>query len=253
MSSALKNLVLVTVLCLMCLAGTWLYFRNSSLAQPIKRAHDHAFLRGKFPLSIAYGSVAPTAFPDRHADLTNWPKLSPDVAVWIPVSLNLQGDLLVKDKTSGMKPLAEVIALFPGRRMVLSFLENRPDTAPRVLEIVDASKGEDRILIHSPIDRLVHELREQRPRWLFGTSAAVSTRLKMMSSIGLESAVPIDSDLLVIEQLPKRLAEISPAVVADAHRRNLRVIAGPVDTADEAKALFDLQVDGVMMTDLSGR
>ena len=250
MITALKNLAIVTAICLICLLGTWLYLRNSSLAQPVKRAHEHPFLQTQFPASIAYGEVAPTAFPERHADFEKWAKLPKSVIVWLPVSLNNLGELQVIDKSAGTKTLADAIRFFADRRMILSFLENRPGTAPRILEVLDAAKADDRILIHSPIDGTLKELREKRPRWLFGTSLALSTRLKMMASIGLEAAVPIENDILVIEQLPKRLSEASEEIIKDAHRRNLRVIAGPIDTAEEAKSLFERKVDGVMITNL---
>lgn len=248
MLSALKNLAIVTAICLMCLVGAWIYLRNSSLAQPVKRAHEHPFLQSQFPATVAYGAVAATAFPNRNVDFENWPKLPKSVIVWLPVSLNQAGELQVLGSSGDAKSFAEAVGLFPDRRMILSFLENRPGTAPKILKEVDAAQIEERALIHSPIDGTLRELREKRPRWLFGTSLALSTRLKMMASIGLESAVPIDNDILVIEQLPKRLSEASAEIVAEAHRRNLKVIAGPVDTADEANTLFERKVDGVMVT-----
>ena len=200
-------------------------------------------------MTVAYGRVEPTAFPEKRVDIQAWSQLPRSVLAWLPITLSTDGDLQVKLVAGEPRPLAEAIRDLPERRLILTFLENRPDTVSRLLKIIDDSGAADRILIQSPIDRLLHEVREARPLWLFGTSQALMTRFKMMASVGLVAAVPIEGDALVLEVLPKRMSEYSKAVIDEGHRRHLRVFAGPVDTQEEAASLFALGVDGVMVTD----
>ncbi len=251
MASALKSLFAVTLLILICLFGTWFYLRNTALSEPVKRPHDHPFLKSVFPALVAYPKVENSAFPDRQIDLDELMKLPESIIVWIPVTHDPapdQPELFVRVSSGESKPLSEVLQALPRRRLVLSFLEHRPYTTERIFEVIDSAGAADRVLIHSPIDRLLKEIREKRPTWLYGTSHALSTRLKMMASIGLEAVVTITSDIVVIEQLPEKLSEFSPSVIADAHRRNLLVLGGPVDTVEEAKELFARKVDAVMIS-----
>ena len=246
MASALKNLMIVIIASVICLVGAWIYVRNSSLANPVQRPHDHPFLSGEFPALVAYGLVPPTAFPEKKADLKKWASLPKSTLVWLPISLSHDGDLQVKDMDGERRALADVLRLFPSQRLVLNFLDDRPDTVGRILKLIDESGAADRILIQSPIDRLLREVRKERPRWLFGTSQALMTRFKMMASIGLVAAVPIEGDVLVMEVLPKKLSDYPRAVIEEAHRRHLRVFAGPVSNEAEANELFALGADAVM-------
>ena len=251
MFAALRNFAMITIICIIGLGVTWLYVRNSSLANPVMRAHDHPFLAGKFPVKVAYYPVKKAYFPIRAADIVGWKDLPADVIFWIPVNLAEDGALQVRGPDGKQTPLMDVIKATGTRRLVLDFTEDRPGTAPNALDLIDASKAEERILIQSPIAGFMRDLRERRAPWLYGVGTALTTRLKMMASIGLEASVPIDGDVLVLEHLPINAEEFGANIFADAHRRKLHVFAGPVDTKADADLLFSEGADAVMITDMA--
>jgi hypothetical protein len=252
MKDALKKFALVTFTVLLCLLIAWMYLRNRGLSSPQLEPLNHAFLAQEFPVVVAYTATENSPFAIRRADLEAWAGLPTSVVLWIPVESTFEGELFVRPLSEaaedGKKPLAEVLRMFSGRKMVLNFLDNRPGLIQSIIRIVEEVGVGDQILIQSVVDGLLRDLREKRPLWIFGTSRRQVTLAQMLSSIGLEPMAPMRGDVFVFESLPGRREVIPESVVKEARRRGLRVFAGPAHSAAEAKALLDKGVDGVLTT-----
>lgn len=160
-----------------------------------------------------------------------------------------KGEYPFRGKGLRIPKLAELLARYPERRWILNFHDYRPGMAEKVVELVENAKAGDRSLIASPEDGFLRDMREKKPMWLFGTSQAQGTRLKMLDSIGLAPVVTLLGDVFVLESAMRRpsLYEVSDSIVAEIHRRKMKLIIGPVSDHEDLRSLTDRGIDGVLL------
>lgn len=140
----------------------------------------------------------------------------------------------------------------PPTHFVLYFRGNQPGYAQKIVESIERTGVSDRALIASPEDRLLEELRELKPSWVFSTSLAQMTQLKMLISIGLEGMAPVKGDVAVMNpEMPARgslarttLYQVPRPMVAELHRRHVKILIGPIHNRAEWLQLRDDGVDG---------
>lgn len=146
--------------------------------------------------------------------------------------------------------LKELLARYPDRRFVLNFRDYKPGLDDKIIAVIDEAKAGGRVLIQSEQNGLLKDLREKKPEWLFGTSYAQVTQLMLLLPLGLEAYAPIKGDVYVtsVERNGREL--VSDAVIAEIHRRQMKILAGPV-SADEALILQEKGVDGIITDDPS--
>ena len=248
MRDALKHFALLSLACLIILGMAGLYVRQSALSEPIKEPMSHPFLAEKTPLVIAHPGLDAKKEPGPRT-FAEAAKLPNHVVIWADIHLDLSNRLVANQADGTTISLGQLLESQPTRRFVLNFTGNRPGMSDVIVGTLDDSKASDRILVQSPEDGLLKDLREERPKWIFGTSRQQTTIMTMLSSIGLEAAAPVRGDVYVAEwdkvrgkmDLPKR-------IVDEIHRRRLRVIAGPVDGKQAADELISKGVDGVLVS-----
>ncbi len=144
--------------------------------------------------------------------------------------------------------LETLLSLFPKHRFVLNFRDYRPGMDETVTRIIEAQSASSRVLITSPEDGFLRDLREKNPRWIFGTSRAEATRMRMMDSIGLAPVAKLRGDVFVLEAEGNRsaLRLLSRSIVAEIHRRGMKVIAGPAQETSDFIHLREAGVDAIL-------
>ena len=248
MRDALKHFALLSLGCLIILGMAGLYVRQSALAEPVKEPMSHPFLTQEGPLVVAHPGLDPKKEPGLPT-FEEASKLPDHVVIWADIHLDPSHQLVASQGDGTTVGLKELLASQPSRRWILNFNGNRPGMPDAIVASIDESKAGDRILVQSPEDGLLKELRERRPRWIFGTSRQQTTIMTMLSSIGLEAAAPVRGDVYVAEWEKRRgKIDLSKRVVDEIHRRRLRVIVGPVDEKAEADAFIAKGVDGVLVS-----
>lgn len=254
MRSAIKSLLLICFLVGGLGLFSWVFLRHDDSLHAHKAPLSHPFLAAA-PAhdSVAYHWV-PTAAPNHPYSPEHLKALSAlpeQVVLWIEVRQRLDGTMVACDsenEAADAPLLNHVLVGLPKHRLILNFRGNREGSVERFAKIVDETKIAERLLIQSPEDGFLKDLREARPLWLYGTSLAQVTRLIMLSSIGLGTLAPLKGDVLVVEaQNPKEhlLDRLSDSIIAEAHRRQMRIYAGPA-TTEEALQLWSRGVDGIM-------
>jgi glycerophosphoryl diester phosphodiesterase len=162
---------------------------------------------------------------------------------------NEKGEYSYRGKGLHILRLQDLLERFPDRRWILNFQDDRPELADGLIKLVEKLKLSDRILIASPEDGLLRDLREKKPMWLFGTSQAQVTRIKMLDSLGLAAVVPLQGDVFIFEASAQRpsLYSLSVSLIEEIHRRKMKIIAGPVRDREELAKLSSQGIDGILL------
>ena len=152
-----------------------------------------------------------------------------------------KGDYPFRDKGIKVPRLQDLLAQFPNQRFVVHVVDYRPGLDKRLAEVIESGHAADRVLLHSENDGILRDLREQHPVWLFGTS---QTQLTQLLSLKLGPVAPLRGDVMIAPPFWNRTPFLTEAMCAEAHRRHLKVFAGPLLTEADSEASQSLPIDG---------
>ena len=249
MSTAIRNFLMVTVGLLFFTVTVWVILRLSAQSQPIAPPLKHAFLNGLPKNIVAYHPAGSGSELER---LEQAAKISEDVIVWIDTRAKRDGTMVVArsddEAEKSATLLEDALKKFPRNRLIVNFRGNREGMIQAVAKSLDDAHAGDRTLIQSPEDGFLKSLREGKPEWLYGTSAAALTKFVMLSSVGLESLAPLKGDVIVIEANAKEhtLERMSESLINEAHRRSMKIYAGPAASNEQALAMWNGNIDGIL-------
>jgi len=231
---------------------------HSNSVRENKVPYDHAFLRGHPRDVVAY--KLPTARglkPYSPEHLVSFLKLPEEIVVWLEVRVRIDGTLVAANDQLGADDAPKLEAVLgtllqqSSRRLIINLRGHRAGVHVALAKIIDEAKAGDRVLIQSPEDGFLKDLRETKPHWLFGTSLPQVTRMILFSSMGLVSLAQLRGDVLVIETSPKEhlLNRITDEMIAEAHRRKIKIYAGPVASTEQALQLWRRGIDSVLTSE----
>ncbi len=254
MIQALRNLLIITLLIAAIGMLGWVFMRHNNSVHENKVPHDHAFLRGSQRDVVAYQLPAAPGQKTYGTDhLASYMNLPADVVIWLDVRIRLDGTLVAAGDDRDipdapeLKDVVAKLAQQNSRRLIINLRGNRAGAHEALAKIIEDTKVGDRVLIQSPEDGFLKDIREARPLWLYGTSLPQVTRMILFSSMGLVSLAQLRGDVLVIEASPKEhlLNRITDDMIAEAHRRKLKIYAGPVTSTEQALQLWSRGIDSV--------
>jgi glycerophosphoryl diester phosphodiesterase len=248
MKYPIRQFLVLTWVLLMSVFIAWSVARHRGLDAPVKPPMAHPFLESKDFEVIARAPADWTpqtgwTFHDQAAALGN------SVILWIDVRPTFSGTLVVAREvaeTENAPTLASALERFKQNRLILNFRGYREGIREKVVSVIESVPGTtERLLLQSPEDGFLKDLREAKPTWIFGTSQAELTRLIMLSSIGLESQSPIRGDIAITDD-SGIMMRIKEAEVDEIHRRGRKFFAGPAQTAEHVAKLRERGFDGVI-------
>jgi hypothetical protein len=250
MPTAIRNFVMVTVGLLFFTCTVWVVLRLSAQSQPVAPPLKHPFLNGPLKSIVAYHLQGPGTELEK---LERASKISKDLVIWIDTRAKRDGTMVAAfsddDAEKSEAPLLkDAIEKFPANRIIVNFRGNREGMIQAVAKSIEDAHAAERVLVQSPEDGFLKTLREGKAEWLYGTSAPALTRFVMLSSIGLESLAPLKGDVIVIEASAKEhtIERMSESLINEAHRRSMKIYAGPAETEQQALAMWNGQIDGVL-------
>ena len=157
-----------------------------------------------------------------------------------------KGQLKFRDHPIHIPTLVEFLRRFPKQLLVLNFLNNRPGLDEKIMSVIDQEKSSARILIQSPEEGLLRDLRQEKPDWLFGASRARNTQLKMLASVGLASLATFGGDLYVSEYQIGQNIMFNEQISSELQRRKLPFIIGPIQDKSLAQSLLRSGARGII-------
>lgn len=187
----------------------------------------------------------------------------PDWILWVDVYLGENQQLLAKpwierskttaqlDKVaSPTRPrIAELLEKHPQSRFILNITDNVMDIHTIVLQMIEQTGAEKRILLQSPYNVIMSAIKDKKPLMVFGSTLADVTRLKVHESMWILSAAPFKGDVFVTELMTHGRPNYSPAILKELKRRFKRVFLGPLKNKDEIQLAESLDVDGLFVED----
>ncbi len=186
----------------------------------------------------------PTANDVKHVGLSSYEELS---------QINIGADFTLP---SGVKPyqnqpiripkLTDALKHAPGHRFILNVVEYRPGFDVALAKAINDAKAGDRVLIQSDLDGVLKDMRTLQAMWLYGTSRAQGTQLKLLLTLGLGGLAPIKGDTYISVAREERGEIVSEDIVGEIHRRGLRAFVGPVDTKAKLEDMRAMGVDGIV-------
>lgn len=143
--------------------------------------------------------------------------------------------------------LAEVLARFPDRFLILNFQDYRDGQDEVIIKAIDDARAGERVLVASPEEGVLKDLRKKRPKWAFGTSQAQATVLSMLAELRLEPAAPISGDVFVGPTAKgASLFTLSEVIRDELRRRKMKIILGPAADDAQARRWKDEGIEGIV-------
>jgi len=248
--AAIKSFLYLTAIVLIIAFFGWSYVRYRALSTPPKPPIEHAFLK-----SLGERAVIAYPAPSRATDLgflEETAKLSSSLILWINIRPRIADGTLVlardPKETSEAPTLTEALERFPQHRLILNVQGHRPELISSLVSTIENVGAAHRILIQSPEDGFLSDMRAERPFWLYGTSLAQVTQLIMLSSIGLQAMAPIRGDVLVIEN-EGVMMRLNDRALNEAIRRGLKIFAGPMKNKEQAIEFHKRGITGILVSD----
>lgn len=146
--------------------------------------------------------------------------------------------------------LNEVLLRYPKRFFVLNFRDYQPGMSEKVAEALTPTQAAQRVLVMSPEDGFLRDMREKHPDWIFGTSQAQTTRMLMAAEFALEPLVTIRGDVFVaVPEENSTPYDLESGIIKELRRRKMKILIGPPLSKAELDAWRAAQVDGIITSE----
>jgi glycerophosphoryl diester phosphodiesterase len=142
--------------------------------------------------------------------------------------------------------LAEVYQRHARMRMVVEMKVRTPAFAQSLCRLTREAQMTERVLVASFDHATLKAFRKACPEVATSMSAREAQLFIAMSRLGLAALASPDAVALQVPDRVGDLEVLTPSLIADAHRRNLRVHAWTVNEEAEMRRLIGLRVDGIM-------
>ncbi len=154
-----------------------------------------------------------------------------------------------EQKTSMKVPtLEEALASFPTSRFILNIQANEKGIHKKIVTIVTKHQADKRVLIQSDYDIIIKTIKKLQPLWLFGSGQTELTKLKILEGLFIETISPIRGDIIVASLYQKKHGQrsFSQKLIKEIHRRQMKVILGPIHSREDLEKLTREGVDGIL-------
>jgi glycerophosphoryl diester phosphodiesterase len=156
-----------------------------------------------------------------------------------------EGGPSFRDANLRVPRVAEVLSTFPRQQFVLDVHSDHPSIAAELIKLVDGQRAADRVVVASEIATVVHQVKRERPDWLFsGTAGQLLSRV-LLERVKLDGLAPRTGGVLMIPEVHKSLKVLSPRFLQQAHGRGERVWVWVVEQVSDMLRLRNMGVDGV--------
>jgi hypothetical protein len=206
---------------------------------------DHPFFNHPKPWL-----VVPAAWID---DTNINSRLGPETVFWVDVYRG-PGEVLVVGSEKSTTTLEKTLTDHPQRRWILNIKQNAMDIDRQLSQVVQPFVKTQEIVIQSEFDVVLRSTRELLANTPYGSSQSDILRFASFKgmapwSTGLLPATPFKGDILVSPLKWRTVQLLGPEIVAEVHRRQKYVIAGPLSFLPELSQAQGLGGNGAVAVD----
>ncbi len=164
---------------------------------------------------------------------------------------NSKGEHSFRDRNLHILALKELIEAFPNHRFVLNLADDSEGFDQQLVKAIGYNDKTQRFIITSERDKILKSTRKIAPMLLYGASTPQLTQLMILANLFIESAAPLDADLLIVEKVSEKVRNsnrihLNEKMIDEAHRRSLKVFAGDPQNLNEAHQLMQMHLDGII-------
>lgn len=143
---------------------------------------------------------------------------------------------------AGLKSLEKILRNNIKGNLLVNVTSYTFNIDKKISSILKDTNSLNRVIIKSPYDNTVRELKRQNPDLIVGSGNGESSRMFILSSLALESLPPLIGEIYFID-LIKRPNDVSQKLFSELRRRNVGVIA---EVSDNPSAWQKALSEGVI-------
>lgn len=281
MTSAIRSFLVTSVLVLFCCFIAWFYLKSRTITEtPHKPLSTHYFDGlPEFLTALDVTNLKPSKIRDLSPKIIFWidAQVTSDKKVVVSddhelpnpnynaSSTDLSPDVKLKQiqirhlswadvhRSQPSTRLAEdVFTSDPKRKFIVNVFDY-PENADVVFsDLISNLHVDDRIIFYSEEEGPLSDLRKIKPMWLYGTSRAQVVQALWLKSLGLIGLAPLKGDVMISPLTAtdgnQTATLVNSDLVAEAHRRSMKVLIGPAPH-DEIAHIQSLKADGAIIKD----
>lgn len=142
--------------------------------------------------------------------------------------------------------LEEILAAFPGQRLLIDLKETDREIVAQVAEVIADHWAAHEVLLtsfHDETNRAWRELMPEAPR---GTGEDATLLFYIFHRSRLMPFYRPHADALQVPEFSGRIRVLTPGFVRDAHAKNMRVYVWTIDEPAEMRRFLAMGVDGII-------
>jgi glycerophosphoryl diester phosphodiesterase len=151
-----------------------------------------------------------------------------------------------RGKGIGVPTLEEILAAFPGQRLLIDLKETDREVVARVAEVVADHGAGGRVLLTSFHDVTNRAWRELMPEAVRGTGEDATLVFYIFHRSRLMPFYRPTADALQVPEFSGRIRVLTPGFVRDAQAKNMRVYVWTIDDPADMRRFLAMGVDGVI-------
>lgn len=243
----IKYLLKITLLAILVVASLVFFARQRGLSKSFA-PFDHSLLKSPKPwfiLSVPSNKILA---------LENW-KI-PSTLLSSPhfkIQLNLgparaSADKAEWDRTFSV--LDRILNFYPKHNFILNFQSDAPGVAAKILEYATQEALLPRILIASPSDGLLNDLRTKAPQAAFSCGQGTVTQILLLTSLFLEPVMKIKGDVVTMPGSLIGDSKVEARMRREIHRQQKLLLVSEPQSSVQAQSLLANGVDGIVSSNL---
>ncbi|HAI22128.1 MAG TPA: hypothetical protein DCM14_09595 [Clostridiales bacterium UBA8153] len=146
----------------------------------------------------------------------------------------------------GVPTLEEILAAFPGQRLLIDVKETEREVVERVSQVIARHQATHRVLVTSFHDVTNRTWRELHPTAPAGTGERETLIMYLHHRLRLVSFYQPETDVLQVPEFSGRTRVLTAGLVRDARAKNMRVYVWTIDEPAEMRRFLAMGVDGII-------
>lgn len=142
--------------------------------------------------------------------------------------------------------LGEVLTTFPGAAMLVEIKENAPGAVDAVLAVIAAAGAQDRVMIASFHDAVVHRVRELAPQIPTSYTRGEVLRLVILQRLGLAAFASPAAEALQVPEWYGPLRVAHPGLARVARRQGIALHVWTINETEAMYRVIGLGANGVI-------
>ena len=210
MKRAFLDIFISTAVVLLGLFLTHFMMRQNGLARPIENVPS-GWWTNHLILAQEYSK---DAFDHTHIKLLTEQFESQNVIILPQVTIS------ASTKAPGLKLVQDILESQPKKPLLINVLNYTFGIDKELMSLVKMAKSQDQIIIRSPYDNIIREIRRQEPEWNLGSGDGETSRFFILSSLALEMFPPLSGTFYFLN-FSKGTHYSSERMLAEIRRRQL--------------------------------